>query len=246
MNARSTLLVIVALLIGVATAGAQGVGPHTGNTVDSRTLRVQEKVENLFVAGEYKRAYTIYRHDLAPIGDKYAQYMVGFMLLEGLGVDEDPLLASAWYRLAAERASSEFLLERDRLLSGMSEANRVRSDHLYMGLREQYSDAVLLLKQIRDDYRTMSTITGSRTAGGASPVVSVDVRSGESMAASERVRRIQARIENRLAFMAKTLAMSEIEIDAEDLDVDDLQAQVDRYVSTIIDREESAARAIDR
>ncbi|MEO1201180.1 MAG: hypothetical protein AAFX10_00640 [Pseudomonadota bacterium] len=246
MNARSTLLVIVALLIGAATAGAQGVGPHTGNTVDSRTLKVQEKVENLFVAGDYKRAYTIYRHDLAPIGDKYAQYMVGFMLLEGLGVDEDPLLASAWYRLAAERASSEFLLERDRLLSGMSEANQIRSDHLYMELREQYSDAVLLLKQIRDDYRTLSTITGSRTAGGASPVVSVDVRSGESMAASERVRRIQARIESRLAFMAKTLAMSEIEIDAEDLDVNDLQAQVDRYVSTITDREESAARAIDR
>jgi TPR repeat protein len=246
LNARLTLFAIVAALTCVSTAGAQGVGPHTGNTVDSRTLRVQEKVENLFVAGEYERAYTIYRHDLAPIGDKYAQYMVGFMLLEGLGVDQDPLLASAWYRLAAERASSEFLLERDRLLSGMSEANRVRSDHLYTELREQYSDAVLLLKLIRDDYRMLSTITGSRTAGGASPVVSVDVRTGESMAASERVRMIQSRIESRLAFMAKTLAMNEIQLDAEDLDFEALQAQVDQYVSTIKDREESAARAIDR
>ena len=224
---------------------AQGVGPYPGKSVDSRTLRVQEKVENLFLDEEYERAFTIYRHDLAPIGDKYAQYMVGYMYLLGLGVNEDPVLASAWYRLAAERASTEFLIERDRLLAAMSEVDRVRSDHLYLELRGQYSDAVLLLRLIREDLDAMSSITGSRTAGNASPVLSVDVRSGESMSASERVRRLKSRIESRLRFMAETLEIDDVVAEAESVDLDNVQAQVDRYVRSITDREVSAAQAIE-
>ncbi len=246
MNARYILLALVAVLACATSAVAQSVGPHTDKTVNSRTLAVQAKANDLFESRDYDRAFTIYRHDLAPIGDKYAQYTVGYMYLNGLGVAEDAIMASAWYRLAAERASGEFLLARDQLLTGMSEANQVRSDYLYKELREQYSDAVLLLKLIREDYRMLSGITGSRTTSASSPVLSVDVRSGESMDASERVRRIQSRIESRLAFMARTLAMSEIIVDADSLDIELLQAQVDRYVTTITDREESAARASDR
>lgn len=247
MTPRFKLFVVVATLSWVVAAGAQGVGPYPGRSVDSRTLRVQEKVENLFVSGQYERAYTIYRHDLAPIGDKYAQYMVGYMHLAGLGVDEDPLMASAWYRLAAERASSEFLLERDRLLSGMSDVDRVRSDYLYLELREQYSDAVLLMKLLREDMGALTAITGSRTSGGtANSVVSVDARSGESIAASERVRRLRSRIEARLAFMAETLDTEELPTSVESLDLDAVQAEVNRYVSTLADRDVSAVRSVDR
>ena len=245
MNTRLSIICATALLFGAVSVHAQGVGPYGGRSVDSRTLRVQEKVEDLFQAEEYERAFTIYRHDLAPIGDKYAQYMIGYMYLMGLGVDEDPVLASAWYRLAAERASSEFLLERDRLLLSMSEVDRVRSDHLYLELRREYSDAVLLLRLIREDLHALSSITGSRTAGSASPVVSVDARSGESMAASERVRRIRSRIESRLRFMAETLDIDGVDIDPDEVDIDAVQARVDRYVSAITDREEAAAQATD-
>lgn len=242
----SRLFTIVVALSLVTSAGAQSVGPYPGKSVDSRTLRVQEKVENLFVSGQYERAYTIYRHDLAPIGDKYAQYMVGYMHLMGLGVEEDPLVASAWYRLAAERASSEFLLERDRLLGSMSDVDRVRSDNLYLDLRKQYSDAVLLLRLIREDLGALGTITGSRTMGGASPVVSVDARSGESMAAAERVRRLKSRIESRLNFMAETLDIDDVPDSVDSIDLDEIQAKVDSYVTTITDREVAAAQTSDR
>ena len=36
----------------------------------------------------------IYREELAPLGDKYAQYMIGYMHEHGKGVDKDPAVAS--------------------------------------------------------------------------------------------------------------------------------------------------------
>ncbi len=54
---------------------------------------MQRKVDQLFERGDYERAYFIYRNELAPAGDKYAQYMVGFMHLTGMGIDEDPVAA---------------------------------------------------------------------------------------------------------------------------------------------------------
>jgi hypothetical protein len=91
----------------------------------------------------------------------------------------------------------------------------------------------------------LSTITGSRTAGSASPVVTVDARSGESMAASERGRRLRARIESRLEFMANTLDIDDVVTNPDSVDLDAVQAQVERYVRTITDREEAAAQADD-
>ena len=86
-------------------------------------------------------------------------------------------------------------------------------------------------------------ITGSRTSGGASPVVSVDVRSGESMSAAERVRRLKSRVESRLAFMARQIGAEDLPTDADDVDLDELQAVVASYVDTITDRKVAAAQA---
>ena len=54
-----------------------------GNKPNKRVIKSQEKVDALFEKGDYERAAFIYREELAPLGDKYAQYMIGYMYLTG-------------------------------------------------------------------------------------------------------------------------------------------------------------------
>ena len=162
---------------------AQAQDNAGGVVSNSQTLTVQRKVDELFERGEFDRAYFIYRNELAPIGDKYAQYMVGYMQLMGLGVKEDVVLASAWYRLAAERNYPEFVAVRDQLLESLEDEDLGRSDQAYVGLRQQYSDVVLMMALLRKDMNeTGSMVTGSRLTGrSTSPVTIVDSRSGVGM-----------------------------------------------------------------
>ncbi len=234
---RFTLIFAVALCLTAPTAFAQGAaGPFPGSAVDSKTMRIQERVEELFEQGEYERALLIYREDLAPIGDKYAQYMVGYMYLTGTGVNEDPVLASAWYRLAAERSYTEFLNERDQILLAFSDIDLLRSDSLYLQLRREYSDVVLLFNLIKDDVESMSPSTGSRLSGGGGSVTIVDARTGSSVSRDRLVGQVNRKIEARLNFMSKQLNMPDLNTDPDDLDIDGLETIVKGFVNTIDDR----------
>ena len=210
--------------------------PFPGSAVDSRTMRTQERVEELFEQGEYERAHLIYRNDLAPIGDKYAQYMVGYMYLTGIGVDEDPVLASAWYRLAAERSYKEFLNERDQILSAFSEIDLIRSDDLYLQLRRQYSDVVLLLDLVEADLNSTNTRTGSRLSSGGGAVTIVDPRSGSSISGDQFFRQMHRQTTARLEFMAKQLGRPDLNTDPDEIDLNELKRIVAEFVDTITDR----------
>lgn len=235
---RLTIILAVAFCLTAPAAVAQSSGPFPGSAVDAKTMRIQERVEELFEEGEYKRAHFIYRNELAPIGDKYAQYMVGFMYLTGTGVQEDPVLASAWYRLAAERSYKEFLNERDQILSLFSDVDLIRSDSLYLQLRREYSDVVLLLDLIKRDIDMLRARTGSRLSGGGGSVTIVDARSGSSISGDRLYTDIRRRIEARLNFMSKQLDMPDLETDPDDVDIDELEDIVDDFVATISDRPE--------
>ena len=224
------------MFLAAAPVVAQQPGPFPGGPVDRSTMRLGERVEELFEEKEYERAFFIYRNELAPIGDKYAQYMVGFMYETGIWVDEDPILASAWYRLAAERGYEEFEQVRDALLNGFTDVDQVRSDVLYLQLRREYSDVVLLLPLIQEDLDAMTARTGSRLSGGSGPVTIVDPRAGSSVSGDEYFRRLRARIEARLEFMAQQLGDASIATPADDVDMEVLNARVERYVETIDDR----------
>ena len=102
---------------------------------DQNLIKTQQKVDELFEKGDYERAMFIYREELAPGGDKFAQYMVGYMHYSGRGVAEDQVEASAWYRLAAERGEESYIRVRDVLLSLFNEEQRARSDAIYAELR---------------------------------------------------------------------------------------------------------------
>ncbi len=52
--------------------------------------------------GTYKAAYEVFL-ELAKQGDPRAQYNLGFMYYEGLGVSKDSKEAFKWFRLAAEQ-----------------------------------------------------------------------------------------------------------------------------------------------
>jgi len=232
------LSVFVAAVIFLAAPGtfAQGAGPFPGSAVDSKTMRTQERVEELFEQGKYERAYLIYRDDLAPIGDKYAQYMVGYMYLTGTGVDEDPVLASAWYRLAAERSYKEFLNERDQLLNAFTEIDLIRSDDLYLQLRRQYSDVVLLLDLIDADLNSSQVVTGSRLSGSGSPVTIVDARSGSSISGAQYLNQMRRRTTARLVFMAKQLDRPDLNTNPDHVDLAELKRIVRDFTDTITDR----------
>ncbi len=233
---KLSVLIAVGVCLTATGAVAENVGPFPGSAVNSRTMRVQEMVEELFEQGDYERAHFIYHNELAPIGDKYAQYMVGYMYLTGTGVVEDSILASAWYRLAAERSYKEFLNERDLILAGFTEAELLHSDTQYLQLRRQYSDVVLLLKLIEADIEMSRARTGSRLSGGGGSVTIVDARTGSSVSGDQYFGQIRRRVTARLKFMAKQLHMADLNTNPDKVDIDELWRIVNEFVETITDR----------
>lgn len=209
----------------------------SGLSPDSRTLKVQRKVEQLFERGEYDRAYFIYRKELIPIGDKYAQYMVGFMHLTGMGVDEDPVAASAWYRLAAERGTPEFVAVRDMLLGDMSAEQRAQSDRLFMDIRRDYSDLVILLNLIKRADRDVRPATGSRLGSNNSGPMNVIDASSPSQSQSSDVYygRIENQLEEHLAMLAEVGGFTDLETDPARFDIDEVERLVNERLESIPD-----------
>lgn len=238
----SKILKILVLLIAVGQASAVSAQQSAGNLrvdLDSRTLSVQAKAEELFERGDYRRAHVIYRNDLAPIGDKYAQYMLGFMSLSGLGVEQDPVLASAWYRLAAERGEpGEFVAISDELLGQLDAVDRARSDDIYLGLRRDYSDIAISMREAREVFEDLSQVsTGSRLGSPASAVTIVEPRAGSSLSGDALVYRQQRRMQGHLDHITRELGIDRI--DAETVTagaLSDLEDQVREYIQRPVSR----------
>lgn len=222
-------------LLAFSAGAQQSAGLSTGYA-DSRTLKVQRKVDELFERGEYPRAYFIYRNELAPLGDKYAQYMVGFMTLTGKGIEEDPVAASAWYRLAAERGTPEFVAVRDFLLLAMTPEERGRSDELFVQIRREYSDLVVLLNSIKRGVREMKPTTGSRIAGQSSPITIIEAKSPNQTRSNTGFRgRIRSRLEGHLVMLARIGDFPDMETDPSRVDIDDVEQLVNERLQSTPD-----------
>jgi hypothetical protein len=207
-------ILVFSIAIGnVAAVFAQQSANNLSVDLDSRTLNVQAKAEELFERGDYRRAHVIYRNDLAPIGDKYAQYMLGFMSLSGLGVEQDPVLASAWYRLAAERGEpEEFVAIRNELLGQLDAVDRARSDEIYRVLRGDYSDIAISMREAREAFEDLSQVTtGSRLGGPSSAVTIVEPRAGSSLSGDALIYRLEHRMQGHLDHITATLGIDRIE-----------------------------------
>lgn len=226
-------LALLALLM--SSVHAQQSGGLFADSPDSRTLKVQRKVEQLFDRGEYDRAYFIYRNELVPLGDKYAQYMVGFMHLTGMGVDEDPVTASAWYRLAAERQTPQFVAVRDMLLEDMSVEQRRQSDRLFLEIRRSYSDLVILLNSIKRHVRNVKPTTGSRLRT-SSPMTVIDAKSpNQAQSSTIYYGRIESELEGNLVMLARIGGFTELETDPTRFDIDEIERLVEERLESIPD-----------
>jgi TPR repeat protein len=201
---------------------------------DSRTLKVQRKVDELFERGEYDRAYFIYRNELVPVGDKYAQYMIGFMHLTGRGVDEDPVIASAWYRLAAERGTPQFVAIRDMLMSDITEDERRNSDQLFLEIRRKYSDLAILLSLVKRSARSVDSRTGSRLETTSSRMNAIDARSlNPSQSGAAYYGHIESELQGYLMMLSEIGDFPELETDPARLDLDEIERLVNERLETI-------------
>jgi len=219
-----------------ASALAQGGSGHT-RAFDSPTLRLQNKAESLYRNGHWERAYFIYVNELAAAGDKYAQYMAGYMCLNGKGVPHNPIAASAWYRLAAERGGQEFVAVRDELLESMSDDDREESDNTFLRLRQKYSDLVLALEHLeRERHQLLDRPTGSRLSGKSASITVIDPRTGLTMTRSEYVDRLESRMQRRLDYITAKLDVERVEADMSDSEFAALNTQITDFLSVVNDR----------
>ena len=155
MNAgfSPALLVLVVLTLPGA-APAEGRFP--GAEPSRSAIKSQAKADQLYEIGRFERALFIYKHDLASIGDKYAQYMIGYMYLSGQGVTEDPIAASAWYRLAAERGYESFVYASEALYGTLDKQQRELSDRAFLELRRQFGDMWIVGRMLESDIQTLA------------------------------------------------------------------------------------------
>jgi TPR repeat protein len=194
---RRRAALIACLLLTAATAHGGTYKHFPGAMPDQRTLRVQEQVEELYNARDYARALLIYEKELAPAGDKYAQYMVGYMNLTGRGVAEDATLALAWYRLAAERNDKPFVLARDALSGVLDSEQKLRSDAFYKVLWQRIGDRKLLLNLLQKDVESLQV---HENASAGDDIASVTLVSGflGSSARDDAIERVRQRMQSRL------------------------------------------------
>ena len=226
LNRSAVALLLAVLVSDIAFSAQRGSGISVSRP-DSRTLATQRKVDDLFVAGEYERAFFIYRNELAPIGDKYAQYMVGYLYHTGQGVPENHVAASAWYQLAAERGTREFAEVRDQLTRNLSREQIRDSDELYSELRVEFSDLAILMAAIKRDHTKLGSRTGSRVNSDASPVSVIDARSGRTLSSSNYHGSIREQLKDSLVRLKQLGDFEELETDPEKININELERKVE-------------------
>jgi len=203
MNNNLTNLLALLVLVWSGVVAAQSTDSFPSVPVSTKTLNVQNKAEALFEERNYDRAFFIYRNELVPIGDKYSQYMVGFMYLTGKGVEPDRVTATAWYRLAAERGTREFETVRDQLMVSLTPEQMPECDRRFIDIRKKYGDLAILVKAIRTDFEALSGRTGTRLGADSAAVTVIQLRGlGGAESGSAYYGRIEDRLQARLDFIS--------------------------------------------
>lgn len=232
---KSRFILSLILLLAGLPLFADGAGET--RAFDAPTLRLQAKADDLYRKGHWERAHFIYVNELAAVGDKYSQYMAGYMCLTGKGVPRDPVMASAWYRIAAERGRPEYVKVRDELLETLNEDQSHESDRQYLRLRQKYSDLVVAIGFLRDEFEDRDEVpTGSRVSGSSSSVTIIDRRTGLTVSRSEYIRRLESRIKLRLDYITNTLGIDPVDPGLSDREFDVLVDQVNEYLRLVDDR----------
>ncbi len=229
---RLTILLGLLTCLQPFVAAAQESSSFPNVTINAETLRIQEQADKLYERADYERAFSIYRDELAPLGDKYGQYMVGFMYLAGKGVPEDRVAASAWYRVAAERGAKEFVRARDGLVKALDAEQKAQSDRMFIELRKEYGDLALLMEAALVDQKLLQKSTGSRLSAGNNALLIVYPNHiGSTQTGDQYYGEIEQRLQARLEFIA---AQTNIEIiNIHKMDFSALESKVDQHLEEL-------------
>ena len=225
---KTRLALVTGLLAGLCCVSvtAQDYKPFPGVSPDQRTLETQKRVDELFEAGNYKRALFIYENELAPRGDKYAQYMVGYMHLNGLSVPQDPARALAWYRLSAERGDDMLGKVRDELAGALPPGEIDRSNAIFVDLLQEIGDTALIMKLVQRDLNTLKQRTGTHIPGSS---VSSPVKVIKPSGVPEDplfYRDVRRRLEARLNYLETKVEINDIEVESAPAEVKSFEEQV--------------------
>ena len=217
MKQRLIACLFVALACPLAAANtAQERFP--GVPLTERIVQLKKKADRLFDEGKFRKAHFVYWTDLAPYGDKYSQFMVGFHLLHGLGVTQDRGQALAWYRLAAERGNETLGEARDLLSARLEPAELDAADRTFQSLQEEYGDRALLQRLVRQDLKRLRSMAGTRIVGGISGPGRVILADGSSMEMSRYAGAIKARVERRMEYLRGYVDYGELQLIEDELD----------------------------
>jgi TPR repeat protein len=213
-------------------AQAQNNDDFPGTTPDYRTLKTQEKAATLYTNGDYPQSLRIYTQELAPIGDKYAQYMVGFMHLAGQGVARNLEAAVAWYGLAAERQTEEFVSSHNDLRALLNKSQIEYSDILLKKLKRTIGDKALIIPLIKQDIKQLKSHTGSRVRAHSVMLFKIYM-SGYYTDGTIDYQRTRARIRARMEFLQHHIPTNEDTKIKPDYDLESLTREVDQLLGPI-------------
>lgn len=227
---------MVALFAAPSLLYAQSNSGLSADLPNSHTVATQRKVDKIFEAGDFERAFFLYQNELAPLGDKYAQYMVGYMYLTGRGIEENRITASAWYRLAAERGTPEFVNVRDQLLRKLEDDEMPRSDAEYLNLRARYCDLAVLLASIKRNLTELEGRTGTRIQSDRStisPMTSIDTRAGRMRSGSDYYGVIFGQLEDRVKLLIEIGEFEDMDTDPARINLRDLERRVQERIQSV-------------
>lgn len=226
MTTRLALIAAVLAASFCVAAEVQTYKAFPGEAMNRRTLDTQQRVERLYAAGNYERSLFIYEHELAPLGDKYAQYMVGFMNLNGHGTPPSKIRALAWYRIAAERGEPVLLIARDELSTAMTPDEVTTSNSIFLELWQSIGDTKLIMNLIRRDLNILSSRTGSRIAQSVSSSPALIYRPTGQLVPPNYYRDVRVQLEARLNYLETRVEVLDVNAGLQDEALQLLEEQV--------------------
>lgn len=147
-------------------------GPSTGNyntpEADGRPGEYYFQLGvNAFYKKDYAHAIAMYKV-AASWAYKPAEFNLGLIYFQGLGVPADKPLGAAWMSLAAERGDSRRTNQtRDLMLSKLSKSEFAKTFAIWQKLKPTYGDEVALARAKARWAQVKASKTGTRVGDGA-------------------------------------------------------------------------------
>lgn len=182
-----------------------------GKPISPQVTFSQTRAEKAFHKEDFDSAHWHYLKVLAPAGDKYAQYMLGYLNEHGLGVPRNKARAMAWYGLAAERGGAPLEATYERLAGQLSTDDRERAVEIYSELNERYGDRSLFTKEIKLVQRNLRRRTGTRTGASNGPLFILRP-DGRFESGEKYYNNLEARIEFMTEQLSGTVTLRELKL----------------------------------